>query len=68
MNCPNCGKWNPEDKEVCWRCQSPLPKPEPKKAKRQNFAGFPIWMWVALILFFLATTLGQCFLGGTLGR
>lgn len=68
MNCPNCGKWNPEDKEICWRCQTPLPKPEPKKPKRQNIAGFPIWMWVALILFFLATTLGQCFMSGGLGR
>src|SRR5436853_112981 len=23
-NCPNCGKWNPYDKNVCWHC-SDLP-------------------------------------------
>jgi hypothetical protein len=63
-NCPNCGTWNPDDKEICWRCQTELPKPVPKKPKRQTFAGFPMWMWVALIIFFLATSLGQCFITG----
>ena len=45
-NCPNCGTWNPEDKTLCWRCQTELPRPEPPKKKRQNLLGFPIWMWV----------------------
>ncbi len=62
MDCPNCGTWNPDDKDVCWRCQTPLPRPVEKKRKRQTFFGFPIWMWIALILFFLATSFGQCFL------
>ena len=30
-DCPNCGTWNPDDKLVCWRCQTELPKPQPKK-------------------------------------
>jgi predicted nucleic acid-binding Zn ribbon protein len=60
MDCPNCGKWNPEDKNVCWRCQTPLPKPQPKKPRRTTFAGLPIWMWVALILFLLISTFGSC--------
>jgi hypothetical protein len=63
-NCPNCGTWNPDDKEVCWRCQSELPKPVAKKPKRTTYLGFPLWMWVALILFFVATSLGQCFITG----
>lgn len=67
MNCPNCGKWNPEDKTVCWRCQTELPRPQPKKQTRSNFAGFPIWMWIALILFFLMTTFGQCMMIGNPG-
>ncbi len=40
-NCTNCGTWNPEDKTICWRCQTELPRPEPPKKKRQNFLGFP---------------------------
>lgn len=63
-DCPNCGTWNPDDKTLCWRCQHELPKPEPKKTRRTTFLGFPIWMWVVLIIFFMATTLGQCFFVG----
>jgi hypothetical protein len=37
-----------------------LPRPEPPKKKRQNFLGFPIWMWVLLIIFFVVTTFSQC--------
>lgn len=61
MDCPNCGTWNPDDKDVCWRCQAELPRPvEKKPRKRQTFAGFPIWMWIVLVLFFLATSFSQC--------
>jgi hypothetical protein len=32
MDCPNCGVYNPEGRDVCWRCDQELPKPvEPKK-------------------------------------
>ncbi len=34
-NCIKCNTWNPDDKQVCWRCQTPLPKPEPPRRKRQ---------------------------------
>ena len=60
MNCPECNTWNPDDKEVCWRCQSELPKPVEKKPKRQTFGGMPIWVWVALILLFVVMNLGLC--------
>lgn len=60
-NCPNCGTWNPDDKDVCWRCQHELPKPEPKKKRTtRTFAGLPVWMWVVLIVFFMAMSFGQC--------
>jgi predicted nucleic acid-binding Zn ribbon protein len=62
MNCPNCGKWNPEDKTVCWRCQTVLPKPQPKKTARPGLFGLPMWMWVAIVLFFVITFFGQCFM------
>ena len=34
-DCTNCGTWNPEDKDVCWRCQTVLPRPVEKKPKRR---------------------------------
>jgi hypothetical protein len=68
MDCPNCGTWNPDDKDICWRCQAELPKPvEKKKRSRRTLAGFPVWLWIALLLFFAVTTLGQCFLGPLTG-
>ncbi len=63
-DCPNCGTWNPDDKNVCWRCQSVLPKPEPKKPRRTTFWGLPIWMWVLLAVFFFGTTFSQCMFMG----
>jgi hypothetical protein len=63
-NCTKCGTWNPDDKELCWRCQTELPKAPPPKPKRQTYLGFPMWGWIALVLFFAATSVGQCFLSG----
>ena len=65
MDCPNCGTWNPDDKNVCWRCQTPLPKPEEKK-KRKSFTifGLPAWIVIALALLLLLPTLMQCLGGG----
>ncbi|HHB91046.1 MAG TPA: hypothetical protein ENK60_07025 [Anaerolineae bacterium] len=63
MDCPNCGTWNPDDKKVCWRCQTPLPTPKPEKPKRQmpTFMGLPIWLFfLILILFFSPLLLGRC--------
>jgi hypothetical protein len=64
MNCKNCGTWNPDDKDVCWRCQEPLPKPPPPKPKRTQFLGLPTWMWVAFIAFFGLMAFGQCMMVG----
>ena len=62
MDCPKCGTWNPDDKMVCWRCQTPLPKPEPKKEKRRGrtFLGIPFWIYILIVLFVLVPWLGQC--------
>lgn len=66
MDCPNCGTWNPDDKDVCWRCQHPLPKPvKEEKKKPKQFFGLPLWAWIILIVVFIAPTLAQClFIGG----
>lgn len=60
MNCPECNTWNPEDKNVCWKCQTEMPKPPPPKPKRQTFGGMPIWVWVALALLFIVMNFGFC--------
>lgn len=68
MDCPNCGTWNPDDKEVCWRCQTPLPKPVEEKPKRRRlYFGLPLWAWIIVLLIFFAPTLGQCLLAGPPG-
>ena len=59
MECPNCKTWNPEDKEVCWRCQTPLPKPKPPKKRSQG--GFTNWMWLLIGALFAITVLAQGF-------
>lgn len=48
-DCPKCGTWNPDDKLVCWRCQTEMPKPVPKK-KPLRVMGMPVWTWVVLVL------------------
>lgn len=62
MNCPNCGTWNPEDKDVCWRCQTRLPSvPTEKKKKATLYWGLPLWTWALLIVLFILTPMfSQC--------
>jgi len=64
-NCPNCGTWNPDDKNVCWRCQTELPRPQTKtKRAPRRFAGLPVSMWLLIVIFFLVLFVGQCFIMG----
>ena len=60
MNCPECNTWNPEDKNVCWKCQTELPKPAPPKRKSTTWGGMPIWVWVALAALFVVMNFGFC--------
>lgn len=67
MDCPNCGVYNPDERQVCWRCDQDLPKPEkPKKpvdpAKRMR----QVWiiMAIVLVLWFLVTWLLPLIMGG----
>jgi len=61
MDCPKCGQWNPDDKRVCWRCDTELPKPVEKKKKKQTlFLGMPMWSWIMLILMAAILLVGQC--------
>ena len=67
-DCPSCGTWNPDDKTVCWRCQTELPIPKEKKQRRQlRIGGLPVWAWVSLALILLAWMLTQCFVYSPVG-
>ena len=61
-DCPNCKTWNPDDKDVCWRCQTKLPPIVEKnlKGKPAVFSGLPTGMWVIVVLLFLAPMFSQC--------
>jgi len=59
MNCPHCGTYNPEDREVCWRCDKPLPKPKPQKKKDPQKSA-RIWLYVAIAVFLVITILQTC--------
>ena len=59
MNCPNCGTYNPEDRDVCWRCDKELPKPKPEK-KRTPQQNAQIWLYVLVGVFLLFTLLQTC--------
>lgn len=67
MDCPNCGVYNPEDRQVCWRCDQALPTPkEPRK--QRDPAALQRRMWiivaVAIALWLLLTWLLPLLLGG----
>jgi predicted nucleic acid-binding Zn ribbon protein len=59
MECPNCGTYNPEDREQCWRCDEPLPKPE-EEEERNPQKRAQTWLYVAIAIFFVITLLQMC--------
>lgn len=66
MDCPKCKTWNPDDKNVCWRCQAVLPKPvEQKKKQPSFFLGLPVWSWAVFAIMMVLLFAAQC-LGPTL--
>jgi predicted nucleic acid-binding Zn ribbon protein len=68
MDCPKCGTWNPDDKQVCWRCQTEMPKPvEKKKTGSRMILGLPVWTWVLLSLMMVSWVAAQCLGPGIFG-
>jgi len=59
MECPNCGVYNPEDREVCWRCDKPLPTPKPQK-KRNPQQTAKTWLYVGIAIFLGLSLLQMC--------
>ncbi len=67
MDCPNCGVYNPEERQVCWRCDQELPKPKEPKKKRtpaQTMRRTWIIIAIALAIWILLTWLVPMLLGG----
>lgn len=64
--CTNCKTWNPDDKMVCWRCQTPLPKPTPPKRKRR--ISYTTLVWVIAALFLMSWLFFQLFVLNPFGR
>jgi hypothetical protein len=67
MDCPNCGVYNPEERQVCWRCDQELPKPKPPKKPTDPVKRMR-QMWIILgivvVLWILLTWLLPLLLGG----
>ena len=59
MDCPKCKTYNPEDREKCWRCNEPLPKPVEQK-KRDPRARNQIMMYVLIAALLLFSLLQMC--------
>lgn len=57
MDCPNCKVFNPEERTVCWRCDTPLPKPVVKK-KRQLTS--QQWLYVIAVVMLLLMLANMC--------
>jgi predicted nucleic acid-binding Zn ribbon protein len=57
MNCPNCGRSNPDDRDVCYNCDQPLPrrKEAPKRNNQTGRMGAMTWVVLVVlgVLFFL---------------
>jgi predicted nucleic acid-binding Zn ribbon protein len=68
MDCPNCGVYNPEERQVCWRCDRELPKPKETKKRARDPAQAMRRMWIivaiALAIWILLTWLLPLLLGG----
>lgn len=68
MDCPNCGVYNPDERQVCWRCDQELPKPEKPDKKKSDPARAMRRMWiivgVAVVLWIVITWVVPLFLGG----
>jgi predicted nucleic acid-binding Zn ribbon protein len=68
MDCPNCGVYNPEERQVCWRCDQELPTPKEEKKRTRDPAQAMRRMWIivaiALVIWILLTWLLPLLLGG----
>lgn len=58
MNCPKCGISNSNDDKVCRKCGCSLETYVPTGVERTTWKWKPVRWWVALIAFWLISTIG----------
>lgn len=58
MNCPKCGISNRDDDKACRKCGSSLEVYVPTDVKGTTWKWRPVRWWVALIAFWLISTIG----------
>jgi len=57
MDCPNCHTYNPDERTVCWRCDKPLPRPQPPKKKQ---AGSQQWLYILIAVMVVMMLVNMC--------
>jgi predicted nucleic acid-binding Zn ribbon protein len=50
MDCPNCGVYNPEGRQVCWRCDQELPKPKESNKRKADPSLVARRMWIIVAI------------------
>jgi predicted nucleic acid-binding Zn ribbon protein len=68
VDCPNCGVYNPEERDICWRCDQPLPKPKERNKRRADPAVTMRRVWIivalAVLIWMLLSFVLPLFFGG----
>jgi predicted nucleic acid-binding Zn ribbon protein len=59
MDCPNCGTFNPEGRNTCWRCDKELPKQAPTR-RRDPQKNARLWLYVAVVVLVVGTAARMC--------
>jgi len=57
MDCPNCHTYNPDERTVCWRCDKPLPRPQPPKKKQ---ASSQQWLYILIAVMVILMLVNMC--------
>lgn len=57
MDCPNCHTYNPDERTVCWRCDKPLPRPQPVKKKQVSSQQ---WLYILIAVMVIMMLVNMC--------
>ncbi|HOG46670.1 MAG TPA: hypothetical protein PLJ35_03255 [Anaerolineae bacterium] len=57
MDCPNCHTYNPDERTVCWRCDKPLPKPQPVKKRQPSQQQ---WLYILIGVMVILMLVNMC--------
>ena len=57
-DCAKCGVYNPAGRDICWRCDEPLPIPKSKKKKRRLSSQH--WLYIMMAVFVVVSLVQLC--------